>query len=68
MKKSCATFIFLSHFVTMAIDSANPAPDKKTTENIVGKRENTDASTDKQQYLHYVQISVRCKTRQKSVV
>ena len=25
MKKSCATFIFLSHFATMAIDSANPA-------------------------------------------
>ena len=24
MKKSCATFIFLSHFATMAIDSANP--------------------------------------------
>ena len=24
MKKSCATIIFLSHFATMAIDSANP--------------------------------------------
>ena len=24
MKKSCAKFIFLSHFATMAIDSANP--------------------------------------------
>ena len=29
MKKSCVTIIFLTHFATMAIDSANPGKSPK---------------------------------------